>query len=85
MSSESYLPALPSTDAPGTLQVIAIGSLDVVNSYVMMQYRLGVAEVSEWSRPLPVPASMPTTVSSTQPVMRILTKRVGGQRRVSGR
>jgi hypothetical protein len=85
MSSESLMPSLSSSDDPRTIQVIAVGSLDVVNSYVMTQYRLGVAEVSEWSRPLPVPASMPTTVPTSKKVMRILTKRFGSQRRTSGR
>jgi hypothetical protein len=49
------------------LRVVAFGSLEVVNNYVITQHQLGFAEVSEWSRPLPS--------SNPNEVMRILTKR----------
>ena len=71
MSSElPRLSLLPTNDAH-ILRVIAIGSIEVVNNYVMTQHRLGFAEASEWSRPLPV--------SSSGEMMRILTKRFAGQ------
>lgn len=67
MSSDSPFLSLPPVDDARTLRVIAVGSLDVVDNYVLTQYRLGFAEVSEWSRPLPAP--------NTGEIMRILTKR----------
>ncbi|NEO33260.1 MAG: hypothetical protein F6K36_23100 [Symploca sp. SIO3C6] len=50
------------------LKVIAVGSPQVVENYILTQYRLGYAEVNEWSRPLP----------TTNPgeVMSLLIKRV---------
>jgi hypothetical protein len=61
---------LPATEDPRILRIIAVGSLDVVNNYVITQHRLGFAEVADWSRPLPAP--------NPGDVMRILTKRLGG-------
>lgn len=67
MSTENPLLSLPVVDDVRILRVIAVGSLDVVNNFVVTQHRLGFAEVSEWSRPLPAP--------NAGDVMRILTKR----------
>lgn len=67
MSSENIPLRLPEVSDPGVLRVIAIGSRPVVDNYVLTQYRLGYAEVQEWSRPLPT--------SNAGEVMRILTKR----------
>jgi len=61
--------SLPTADDARILRVIAVGSLEVVNNYVVTQHRLGFAEVSDWSRPLPAP--------NAGDVMRILTKRFG--------
>lgn len=67
MSTENPLLSLPAVEDSRVLRVIAVGSLDVVNNFVVTQHRLGFAEVSEWSRPLPAP--------NAGDVMRILTKR----------
>jgi hypothetical protein len=67
VSTENPLLSLPVVDDARVLRVIAVGSLDVVNNFVVTQHRLGFAEVSEWSRPLPAP--------NAGDVMRILTKR----------
>jgi hypothetical protein len=69
VSTENPLLSLPTVEDARILRIIAVGSLDVVNNYVLTQHRLGFAEVSEWSRPLPAP--------NTGDVMRILTKRFG--------
>ncbi len=69
MSTELPVLSLPNVDDARILRIIAVGSLDVVNNYVVTQHRLGFAEVSEWSRPLPAP--------NGGDVMRILTKRFG--------
>jgi hypothetical protein len=53
--------------SPDTLRVLAIGSPEVVNSFVIM-FQLGYARSDEWSRQLP-------TVNPSE-VMRILTKRI---------
>ena len=50
------------------LRVIAVGSLSVVDQYVMKMYQLDYAEPHEWSRLLPAP--------NPNEVMRILTKRI---------
>ncbi|NMF86605.1 hypothetical protein [Nodosilinea sp. P-1105] len=71
MSSERPPLPLPATDEANILRVIAIGSLEVVNNYVVTQHRLGFAEVADWSRPLPSP--------NPGEIMRILTKRFSGQ------
>jgi hypothetical protein len=67
VSTENPLLSLPAVEDSRVLRVIAVGSLDVVNNFVVTQHRLGFAEVSEWSRPLPAP--------NAGDVMRILTKR----------
>ena len=54
--------------SPEVLRVLAIGSLEVVNSCVLTLYRLGYARPEDWSQPLP-------TVNPGE-VMRILTKRL---------
>lgn len=69
MSSERPPLPLPALDEGNILRVMAIGTLDVVNNYVITQHRLGFAEVAEWSRPLPTP--------NAGEIMRILTKRFG--------
>jgi len=53
---------------PDILRVLAIGSPQVVNHFVMTMFQLGYARPEEWSRQLP-------TVNPGE-VMRILTKRV---------
>ncbi|HHP7246264.1 MAG TPA: hypothetical protein ACFE0H_16420 [Elainellaceae cyanobacterium] len=57
-------------DERHTLRIIAVGSLSVVNYYVMQMFQLDYAEPREWSKPLP-------TVNPNE-VMRILTKRIRG-------
>jgi len=54
--------------SPDILRVLAIGSPQVVNNFVMTMFQLGYARPEEWSRQLP-------TVNPGE-VMRILTKRV---------
>ncbi|ASC72471.1 hypothetical protein XM38_034280 [Halomicronema hongdechloris C2206] len=71
MSSNHPPLSLAPTDRGQVLRVIAVGSLEVVNNYVLTQHRLGFAQVSEWSRPLPAP--------NARDIMRILTKRLGSQ------
>jgi len=53
---------------PEVLRIIAVGSPRIVENYILTQYRLGYAEVREWSRLLPSP--------NPGEAMRILTKRV---------
>lgn len=67
-SSEQPLIDLRDRPSPDILRVLAIGSPQVVNSFVMTQYQLGYARPEEWSRQLP-------TVNPGE-VMRILTKRI---------
>ena len=54
--------------SPEVLRLLAIDSLEVVNSCVLALYSLGYARPEDWSQPLP-------TVNPGE-VMRILTKRV---------
>jgi len=54
--------------SPDILRVLAIGSPQVVNFFVMTLFRYGYARPDEWSRPLP-------TINQGE-VMQILTKRV---------
>ena len=54
--------------SPDILRILAIGSPQVVNNFVMTMFQLGYARPEEWSRQLP-------TVNPGE-VMRILTKRV---------
>lgn len=68
MTSERKPFPLPSSSDPDILRVIAVGSLKTVENFVLTQYRLGYAEIREWSKPLPSPNS--------GEVMRILTKRI---------
>ncbi|MCG8362107.1 MAG: hypothetical protein MJA27_02095 [Pseudanabaenales cyanobacterium] len=68
MTSERKPFPLPSSSDPEILRVIAVGSLKAVENFVLTQYRLGYAEIREWSKPLPSPNS--------GEVMRILTKRI---------
>ncbi|NJN88227.1 MAG: hypothetical protein HC881_20455 [Leptolyngbyaceae cyanobacterium SL_7_1] len=54
--------------SPDVLRVLAIGSPQVVNCFVMTLFQYGYARPEEWSRQLP-------TVNPGE-VMRILTKRI---------
>ncbi len=54
--------------SPEVLRVLAIGSPQVVDSFVMGLFRYGYARPEDWSRQLP-------TINAGE-VMRILTKRV---------
>ncbi|MGG6295969.1 hypothetical protein ACQ4M4_16395 [Leptolyngbya sp. AN02str] len=54
--------------SPEILRVLAIGSPQVVNNFVMSLFQLGYARPEEWSRQLP-------TINPGE-VMRILTKRI---------
>jgi len=67
--SERALIDLRDKPSPDILRVIAIVSPQVVQLFVMTQFRYGYARPDEWSRQLP-------TVNLGE-VMRILTKRVG--------
>ena len=69
VSTENPRLALPAPEADRHLRILVVGSLEVVNNYVLTQHRLGFAEVSEWSRPLPGP--------NPGHVLRISTKRFG--------
>jgi hypothetical protein len=40
---------------PRILTTLVIGTEDNVKAYILRQHTLGVAEVSAWSKPLPVP------------------------------
>lgn len=66
--SEQALIDLRDRPSPDLLRVIAIGSPQVVQLFVMTQFRYGYARPDEWSRQLP-------TVNPGE-VMRILTKRI---------
>ena len=68
MTSERRPINLPSSSDPAILRVIAVGTLKAVENFVLTQYRLGYAEIQEWSKPLPSP--------NPGEVMRILTKRI---------
>jgi hypothetical protein len=63
-------PLLDLTDrhSPEILRVLAIGSPQVVDNFVMTLFRLGYAQPGEWSRQLPT--------ENPGEVMRILTKRI---------
>ena len=63
-------PVINLTDrpAPDILRVLAIGSPQVVNSFVMSLFSYGYAQPGEWSRQLPT--------ANPGEVMRILTKRI---------
>lgn len=69
-ASPSEQPLIDLRDRPAhdILRVIAIGSPQVVQFFVMRLFQLGYARPDEWSRQLP-------TVNPGE-VMRILTKRV---------
>jgi hypothetical protein len=54
--------------SPEVLRVLAIGSPQVVDSFVMSLFNYGYARPEDWSRQLP-------TINAGE-VMRILTKRV---------
>jgi hypothetical protein len=66
-------PDQPSIDlrdrpSPDVLRVLAIGSPQIVDSFVMTLFHWGYARPEDWSRPLP-------TINPGE-VMRILTKRI---------
>ena len=56
------------TPGKQTLKILAIGPAAAVNNYIRTQYRLGYAEVGEWSPLLPTP--------NPGEVMSILTRTV---------
>ena len=60
-------PSCVTGEGQETLRVLAIGSLDAVNSCVRTLYRLGYASPDAWSLALPT--------GNPGEVMRILTKR----------
>ncbi|MBE9101681.1 hypothetical protein [Vacuolonema iberomarrocanum] len=66
--SEHPLIDLRDRPSPEILRVLAIGSPQIVNNFVMTMFQLGYARPEEWSRQLP-------TVNPGE-IMRILTKRV---------
>jgi len=66
--SEQALIDLRDRPSPDILRVIAIGSPQMVQLFIMTQFRYGYARPDEWSRQLP-------TVNPGE-VMRILTKRI---------
>jgi hypothetical protein len=67
-SPDHLLIDLRDRPAPDMLRVLAIGSPQVVDSFVMTVFHWGYARPEDWSRPLP-------TINPGE-VMRILTKRV---------
>jgi hypothetical protein len=69
-ASASEQPFLDLRDrpSPDILRVLAIGSPQVVESFVMSLFSFGYARPDEWSSPLP-------TINAGE-VMRILTKRI---------
>jgi hypothetical protein len=68
LASSQPLIDLRDRPSPEILRVLAIGSPEVVNNFVMSLFRYGYARPDEWSRQLP-------TVNPGE-VMRILTKRI---------
>lgn len=67
-ASEQALIDLRDRPSPDLLRVIAIGSPQVVQMFVVTLFRYGYARPDEWSRQLP-------TINPGE-VMRILTKRI---------
>lgn len=69
--------AVPKPQEYHTLQLLAIGTPYAVNSCRNRLYTLGYAQLTEWSRPLPIVRSQ-EVIRSARPdeVMRILTKRI---------
>jgi hypothetical protein len=53
LTSEQALIDLRDRPSPDLLRVIAIGSSQVVQLFVMTQFRYGYARPDEWSRSLP--------------------------------
>lgn len=68
LTSDHPLIDLRDRSVPDLLRVLAIGSAEAVNSFVMTLFRYGYARPNEWPRQLP-------TVNPGE-VMRILTKRI---------
>ncbi len=68
LTSEQALIDLRDRPSPDLLRVIAIGSPQIVQLFVVTLFRYGYARPDEWSRQLP-------TVNPGE-VMRILTKRI---------
>ena len=68
LASEQALIDLRDRPSPDLLRVIAIGSPQIVQLFVITLFRYGYARPDEWSRQLP-------TVNPGE-VMRILTKRI---------
>ncbi|MGJ3248247.1 MAG: hypothetical protein ACFE0I_19455 [Elainellaceae cyanobacterium] len=67
---ERFDPSSCPNDDRETLRVIAVGSLTVVNQYIMQMYQLRYAQPYEWSKPIP-------TVNPNE-VMCILTRHFKG-------
>jgi hypothetical protein len=63
---ERFDPLSRANDDREPLRVIAVGSLKVVNQYIMQMYHLDYAQPYEWSKPIP-------TVNPNE-VMCILTR-----------
>ncbi|MGJ3250375.1 MAG: hypothetical protein ACFE0J_04465 [Elainellaceae cyanobacterium] len=63
---ERFDPSSCNNDDREVLRVIAVGSLKVVNQYIMQMYQLNYAQPYEWSKPIP-------TVNPNE-VMCILTR-----------
>jgi hypothetical protein len=68
LASEQSCLDLHNRPSPDILRVLAIGSPQVVDSFVISLFRFGYARPDEWSRLLP-------SVNAGE-VMRILTKRI---------
>ena len=62
MNSLFNLEQFDNTD-PRILTVLVIGTEENVRRHIYNQHRLGVAEVGDWSKPLPVP-NCPSKVMS---------------------
>lgn len=70
MTNDSPCPCgfLPRVNDPEILRIVAVGPPAVVNDFMLRQYQLGYAELSQWSMAAPT--------RNPGEVMRILTKRV---------
>lgn len=59
------VPAAPNSDS---IRVLVVGSPQAVSNFIATQHRLGYAEATAWSPPLPTPHE--------NQILRILTKRL---------
>jgi hypothetical protein len=60
--------SVPSAPNPESIRLMVVGTPQVVQTFIALQHRLGFAEVTAWSPPLPTPHD--------NQVLRILTKRI---------